>query len=286
MVAQALSIIDLSQTFREIQQRLTRSWNKFRTQPPGQWAEQQLVLSMLELWPDNPLLFRWVPKSLCEDVYRMIRILPNEDTPVVPPDFVSINGLDGLPFYQRKLFQSCAIMACRVRNGKPVSSMVMMLDRCELFHTGITQDAGVFMGTYSHAHWVLPQDTVANSFIGVDATPVVSDQFQDLVVSKFLKSHTFARTLIVSPGAGAMGVLGGHLAAYIAYNPFHCDIAATAALCKAAGQIVCHLDGTPIDWRRFQLSFPVVFARDASTFEFVRQLSEEYIKCEHIAHAF
>lgn len=286
MIAQALTFSELETKLLDV--RVLQMWRSGDPKCHARavaWGEQQLLKIISQLWQGESILLRNVHEMTAELASRLgLTLLDN--TGILPEDFVSINGLDGATFYARRLFQQCVMMACRIQGGKPTASAVIMLDRHAVFHTGVLNEAGgVFMGQDARDSWHLVPGTLRDKIIGVDACPCASRDFHTLLVSRFMQDQAFSRVVNIPPGVGAMGVLGGQLDAYIAYNPFHCDIAATAALCLAAGQVVCYLDGKPIDWRRACLSFPVIFARDHATFAFVKAMAKDYLEVIQKAHA-
>ncbi len=240
-------------------------------------AERQLVPAACEVWPGLPVLCEEAENSGLQELENIILLPYRDDVVDLPPDYISVDGLDGSALYANGETSLVGMSIGVIRAGKPCAGIIMMLcEQAPPYTVGFSDYPGVVRGITSHKMWREPYQPLDRSLIGLDDNKAVESRFRQLVINKLMGSSGTRYPLNVPSVAGAIKVLQGRMAAYVTSNARNWDIAGTAALCEAANMIVCCLDGSPIPWYQVRMP-PVVFARDEEAFTYIQNQAAEYL---------
>lgn len=246
-------------------------------------AERRIVPHMCEMWPGIPVLCEEAEHSALAELVPDIQLLPYTDNVADLPDsYISVDGLDGSALYANGELELTAMSAGVIMNGQPHAGLVAPLGdgraRMHLYWNGSGSPSNtVYRDKDPLAEWQEPRQELMKSLIGVDDNKSVDTRFRELVINRLTSTRSFRYPLNVPSVAGGLKVLRGNLAAYVTSNARNWDIAGTAALCTAAGQIVRCLNGTSIPWNCVRMP-PVVFARDEDAFAAVRALAKQFLE--------
>lgn len=253
-----------------------------------QWAEQQLVPILHELWPDEPFLCEEAGTSELDKIVPGISLLPWGDKVAdLPKNLVTVDGVDGSALYFNGYFELTTMMTARIKDGRAVAGMIMALDSGYMYHTGVSgkegvfrtcvDDHGVVLKDEPWSQWSIPKGPLDTGIIITDDNKSVDEDFQRLVINKLTGKGAGTRYPTNKPsGAGPIDVVMGRAVAYVSSNGRHWDDGAPEALASALGMVYKCLDGSPVPFNRVRMP-PTVFARDVETFDFVQQKAQGWL---------